>query len=123
MKLDDIDELEEGSEPIEKGMDEYVWIHATGIMVSDASKTLLKQELALNMVVLSNYSWQKYLKDGKVKSSDSTSVVLLVKRENLEEAMSTLRSTCKDGLYAYALPVLATEIINPKSMKEILFGR
>jgi len=120
MKLDD---LEESYEQIEKGIDEYVWIHATGIMVGDTGKTMLKQELALNMVVLSNYSWQKYLKDGKVKSSDSSSVVFLVKRENLEEAMSTLRSACKDGLYAYALPVLAAEIINPKSMKEILFGR
>jgi len=125
MKLDNINDLEESYEPIEKGRDKYVCIHATGTQARAAGEALLKQGLVLSMDQLSDFSWQIYLKNGKVKSSGCHSINLLVKRENLEKAMSTLRSACENGLYAYALPVLATEIINPldKSMEEILFGR
>jgi len=101
-------------------MDDYVCIHATGTGAREAGEAVLKQGLALSMDQLSDYSWQLYLKNGKVKSSGCSSINLLVKREHIDEAMSMLRSICEDGLYAYALPVLAAEILHPLSMKEIL---
>ena len=127
MELKNTKDLEKnkGYEPIGKGRDEYVCIHATGTGARAAGEAMLKQGLVLSMDQLSDFSWQIYLKNGNVKSNGCQSINLLVKRENLEEAMSALRSSCKEGLYAYALPVLATEIIHPHplSMGEVLFGR